>query len=83
MSHIDTRYARIQGAMQNHLARRVPVQRQDSLTDQLTDVWIIAAKLGCYDAADWLWKNADLEAHVAPVLRPSGDDVRPLRGENE
>jgi len=31
-------------------------QRQDSLTDQLVDLHRVAARLGMYDAADWLWK---------------------------
>ena len=29
-------------------------QRQDSLTDQLTDLVIVANKFGMYDAADYL-----------------------------
>lgn len=32
-------------------------QRQDSLEDQLRDLHIVAARIGCYDAADWLWRN--------------------------
>jgi hypothetical protein len=32
-------------------------QRQDSLVDQLTDLHRVAARLGMYDAADWLWKH--------------------------
>jgi hypothetical protein len=32
-------------------------QRQDSLLDQLRDLHVVAAYLGCYDAADWLWKR--------------------------
>lgn len=28
------------------------LQRQDSLTDQLKDLWTIANKFGLYDAAD-------------------------------
>jgi hypothetical protein len=31
--------------------------RQDSLEDQLRDLHVLAARLGCYDAADWLWRN--------------------------
>jgi hypothetical protein len=31
-------------------------QRQDSLEDQLRDLHRVAMQLGCYDAADWLWK---------------------------
>jgi hypothetical protein len=34
-------------------------QRQDSLTNQLTDLHRIAARLGMYDAADWIWKKLD------------------------
>jgi hypothetical protein len=33
-------------------------QRQDSLTDQMRTVHRLAARAGCFDAADWLWKNA-------------------------
>jgi hypothetical protein len=38
---------------------RIPQQpqRQDSLEDQLKDLHAIAARIGCYDAADWLWKR--------------------------
>jgi hypothetical protein len=32
-------------------------QRQDSLADQLADLHRVAARLGMYDAADWLWKR--------------------------
>jgi len=35
-------------------------QRQDSLADQLTDLHRVAARLGMYDAADWLWKAMQL-----------------------
>lgn len=28
--------------------------RQDALNDQLKDLWAIANRLGCYDAADWI-----------------------------
>lgn len=31
-------------------------QRQDSLSEQLDDLHRVAARLGMYDAADWLWK---------------------------
>lgn len=31
--------------------------RQDSLIDQLEDLYVLAARVGCYDAADWLWKQ--------------------------
>ena len=33
------------------------IQRQDSLTDQVRDLHRIAARLGMYDAADFLWKS--------------------------
>ena len=32
-------------------------QRQDSLEDQLRTVHEAAARLGCYEAADWIWKQ--------------------------
>lgn len=32
-------------------------QRQDSLEEQVLDLHIAAARLGMYDAADWLWKQ--------------------------
>lgn len=32
-------------------------QRQDSLSDQLRDLHMLAARYGMYDAADWLWKR--------------------------
>jgi hypothetical protein len=38
-------------------------QRQDSLTDQLIDLHRVAARLGMYDAADWLWP------HIAAVVQ--------------
>ena len=31
-------------------------QRQDSLDDQLDDLSWVAARLGMYDASDWLWQ---------------------------
>jgi hypothetical protein len=34
-------------------------QRQDSLAAQLRDLHVVAARLGMYDAADWLWKRMD------------------------
>ena len=38
------------------LLRKVPTlpQRQDSLSEQLEDLFYIANKLGMYDAADWI-----------------------------
>ena len=37
--------------------RRIPMQaqRQDSLVAQLETVHEAATRLGCYDAADWIW----------------------------
>ena len=32
-------------------------QRQDALADQLEDLHRAAARLGMYDAADWLWRK--------------------------
>ena len=32
-------------------------QRQDSLENQLRDLYALANRIGCYDAADWIWKN--------------------------
>lgn len=69
MTHVSptTRSMRIQNAMTRAVSRSpiLPVvQRQDSLTDQLYDLWVVSTKLGMYDAADWLWKNADLKEDV-------------------
>jgi len=44
-------------ATANKLGIQPQPPRQDSLEDQLRDVHIIAARVGCYDAADWIWKN--------------------------
>lgn len=64
MTSQDTRNRRIRSAMRL-AASDIPVlkvqQRQDSETEQLYDLWMVATKLGMYDAADWLWKNAELE----------------------
>ena len=51
-------------------------QRQDSVTDQLTDLHRIAARLGMYDAADWLWKRMP-EADAITRARDTagGDDA--------
>jgi hypothetical protein len=38
--------------------------RQDSIYEQLKELWTVAAKLGMYDAADWLWKNGNLESKI-------------------
>ena len=45
-------------------------QRQDSLTEQLKTVHIAAARLGCYDAADWLWRQAPLHRTEPRIGRP-------------
>jgi len=37
--------------------RQMP-QRQDSVSEQLLDVYAVAVRLGCYDAADWLIRHA-------------------------
>jgi hypothetical protein len=44
-------------------------QRQDSLRDQLTDLHRVAARLGMYNAADWLWKAMPAD----PTPPPDGD----------
>lgn len=38
---------------------KIPQQlpRGDALLDQLMDLHIVSARLGMYDAADWLWKQ--------------------------
>jgi acid stress-induced BolA-like protein IbaG/YrbA len=36
-----------------------PQQRQDALLSQIRDVYIIAVKMKCYDAADWIQQNAN------------------------
>lgn len=41
-------------------------ERQDCLADQLSDLHIVAARLGMYDAADWLWK---MRTRKAPSRR--------------
>lgn len=47
------------------LCLRIPQQpqRQDSLADQLHDLHILAVRVGCYDAADWL--RNQMESHTA------------------
>jgi hypothetical protein len=45
-----------------HVKQQSP--RQDSLDDQLRDLHRVAARLGCYDAADWLWKWRVREGRV-------------------
>lgn len=53
----------------NHLGRLPDQQpqRQDSVTDQLNDLFIVASRFGMYDAADWLWKAWN--AHVDVTAR--------------
>lgn len=38
-------------------------QRQDSLTDQLDDLRLVATRLGMYDAATWVGHYQDIERH--------------------
>jgi len=45
-------------------------QRQDSLRDQLKDLHIMAARLGMYDAADWLWKQGELGKETEEATCP-------------
>lgn len=40
-------------------------QRQDSLTDQLQDLYAVACRLGMYDAADYLRRGLDMELDIA------------------
>lgn len=35
-------------------------QTQEALDDQLRTLHVAAARLGLYDAADWLWRTAKL-----------------------
>lgn len=61
----NDRHRRIKRAVRRrYVDKLVPIQRQGSLTDQLADLWIVAAQLGMYDAADWLWKTGKLEGSV-------------------
>lgn len=64
MTSVDARYFRIKTALALASSGFPVVQRQDSQADQLYDLWIVATKLGMYDAADWLWKNANVESNV-------------------
>lgn len=61
---VSAQHLRIQAAMRRSVEGKRVVQRQDSTTRQLADLWMVATKLGMYDAADWMWKNADLEKDV-------------------
>ena len=47
--------------------RRIPMQaqRQDSLVAQLETVHEAATRLGCYDAADWIWLQLGRDGSVA------------------
>lgn len=52
---------------------RIPQQpqRQDSLVDQLKDLHIVAARLGMYDAADFIWKaGLSEDRHVRDQVTP-------------
>jgi len=43
------------------LAREMATsQRQDSLAEQMRDLHRLASAIGCFDAADWLWKHGPL-----------------------
>lgn len=33
-------------------------QRQDSVTDQMRDLYLAAVRLGCNDAADWIARRS-------------------------
>lgn len=61
---LSGQHSRIRDAMRRAVNGEKVIQRQDSTTRQLMDLWIISTKLGMYDAADWMWKNADLEKEV-------------------
>lgn len=39
-------------------------QRQDSLSDQLHDLTLVATRLGMYDAADWLARATDFSCRA-------------------
>lgn len=53
-------------------------QRQDSLYDQLQDVYKAAVEIGCYDAADYIRRHVDhirdawLKEKAEPTRRPRG-----------
>lgn len=49
-------------------------QRQDSLDDQLHDLHRVAARLGMYDAADWLWKHYVTPSSVTTAASTPQDD---------
>ena len=41
---------------QDELLKKIPkmAQRQDSASDQISDLLMVASKLGMYDARDWI-----------------------------
>ena len=43
-----------------YLIKQQP-QRQDSLREQLKTLHVAATRLGCYDAADWIWKQLHID----------------------
>lgn len=43
-------------------------QRQDSLSDQLSDLHRLAVLFGLYDAADWVTRHMDREREVQRQL---------------
>jgi hypothetical protein len=68
----DWRHERVRLDMTAAVHGIGPPQRQDSLTDQLIDLHIVATKLGMYDAADWMWKNAKLQENTMTTSRDPG-----------
>ena len=62
--NVNTRHARIKSAMRRHLHGMVPFASALTERDELMDLWLTATKLGLFQAADWLWKNAELEDDV-------------------
>ena len=74
---VNARHRRIRYSMRRCVRLEgmdsAPIQRQDSTTEQLTDLWMIAAKLGMYGAADWLWEERrPREARYDPRQGPCG-----------
>lgn len=62
----------------NRLCITPQPQRQDSLADQLRDLHHLAARVGMYDAADWLWKKiVGFEAADSPA------DSEPARASDQ
>lgn len=46
---------------EHYVAIKQQPQRQDSLVAQLETVVVAANRLGCYDAADWIRKQARMD----------------------